>query len=188
MSYVGLYEDCGSRNTFYRLKNRRGAGFKGFESYEEAEFAHRIQSKLAEDNLAPRVYSDVGRIMIPDIDDAGEAMTLSSWGYVTEIAKPMPVCYDDECDGDCHDSCCDNGSIIETVVYCLNDAGLEYVDAHRGNFGFVRRNNQWIPVVIDVGSESFGYVDEKLYGSYPMDDDDGGCDCAECRAFRNPER
>ena len=188
MSYVGLYEDCGSRNQFYILKNRRGRGFKSFESKEEADFAHKVQSKLSQDNLAPRVYSDVGRIMVPDIyDDTGETMTLSSWGYVTEIAKPMPVCYDDNCDGDCHDSDCDNGSTIQTVVYCLNEAGLEYVDGHRGNFGFVRRNNQWIPVVIDVGSESFGDIDERLYGSDPRDDVDG-CDCSVCRNIRNPER
>jgi hypothetical protein len=64
---------------------------------------------------------------------------------------------------------------------------LEYVDGHRGNFGFVRRNKEWVPVVIDVGSESFGYVDERLYGSDPRDDVDG-CDCSECRAFRNTER
>ena len=177
MSYVGLYEDCGSRNTFYRLKNRRGAGFKSFESYEEAEFAHRVQSKLAQDNLAPRVYSDVGRIMVPDGYEDGE-MVLSSWGYVTEIAKPMRVCYDDNCDGDCHNSDCDNGSTIQTVVYCLNEAGLEYVDGHRGNFGFVRRDRQWIPVVIDVGSESFGDIDERLYGEVVE------CNCEPCREAR----
>ena len=187
MSYVGLYEDCGSRNTFYRLKNRRGAGFKSFESYEEAEFAHRIQSKLSQDNLAPRVYSDVGRIMIPDIDDAGEAMTLSSWGYVTEIAKPMPRCYDDDCDGDCYQSGCDNSVIIDNIVDCLAEAGLEYVDGHRGNFGFVRRNREWVPVVIDVGSESFGDWDERIFGMLD-DSEEPSCDCSACREYRNTER
>lgn len=186
MSYVGLYEDCGSRNQFYILKNRRGRGFKSFESKEEADFAHRVQSKLAEDNLAPRVYSDVGRIMVPDGYDDDE-MVLSNWGYVTEIAKPMPVCYNDDCDGECYQSGCYNSVIIDNVVDCLYEAGLEYVDGHRGNFGFVRRNKELVPVVIDVGSESFGDIDERLYGSDPRDDTDG-CDCSECRAFRNTER
>ena len=182
MSYVGLYEDCGSRNTFYRLKNRRGAGFKSCESKEEADFAHRVQKKLSENYLAPRVYSDVGRIMVPDSYENGE-IVLSNWGYVTEIAKSMPVCYDDDCDGYCNDSCCENSVIIDNVVDYLNEVGLEYTDGHRGNFGFVRRNKQWIPVVIDVGSESFGYIDEKLYGLNPKDDADD-CDCSMCRERR----
>jgi hypothetical protein len=177
MSYVGLYEDCGSRNTFYRLKNRRGAGFKGFESKEEADFAHRIQSKLSQDNLAPRVYSMVGRIMIPDSYDDDE-MVLSNWGYVTEIAKPMRVCYNDNCDGECYGSGCYNSVIIDDIVDRLREAGLEYIDGHRGNFGFVRRNKQWVPVVIDVGSESFGDIDERLYGEVVE------CSCEACRVAR----
>lgn len=177
MSYVGLYEDCGSRNTFYRLKNRRGAGFKGFESKEEADFAHRVQSKLAEDNLAPRVYSMVGRIMVPDSYDDDE-MVLSNWGYVTEIAKSMPVCRDEDCGSECFESGCKNSIIIDNIVDCLSEAGLEYIDGHRGNFGFVRRNKQWVPVVIDVGSESFGDVDERLYGEVVE------CGCEACRVAR----
>jgi hypothetical protein len=150
------------------LKNRRGAGFKGFESKEEADFAHRIQSKLSQDNLAPRVYSMVGRIMIPDSYDDDE-MVLSNWGYVTEIAKPMRVCYNDNCD---------NSVIIDDIVDRLREAGLEYIDGHRGNFGFVRRNKQWVPVVIDVGSESFGDIDERLYGEVVE------CSCEACRVAR----
>lgn len=183
MSYVGLYDDCGSRNTFYVLKNRKGVGFKSFENKEKAEFARRVQSKLAEDNLAPRVYSVVGRIMIPSDYDTDE-MTLSNWGYVTEIAKPMPECYDDDCDGDCCGTGCENSITIENVVNCLDESGLEYIDGHRGNFGFVRRNRKWIAVVIDVGIESFGDWDDRIYGGFDDSYEDSGCDCSMCREAR----
>jgi hypothetical protein len=181
MSYVGLYEDAGSRNTFYRLKNKRGRGFKGFESKDEAVFAHKIQSKLSDLDMAPRVYSVVGRIMVPDY--CSDDMILSNWGYVTEIARTLPDCYDDDCDGDCYDSGCKNSYLIDQVVEAMNEVGLEYVDAHRGNFGYIRRNRQWIPVVIDVGRESFDYVDESIYGEYL--DQEPSCNCSFCQRNRN---
>lgn len=179
MSYVGLFEDAGSRNAFFRLKNKRGRGFKSFSDKDEAEFAHKIQTKLSELDLAPRVYSVVGRIMIPDYYNDGDGdMILSNWGYVTEAARTLPQCYDEECDGDCLDTGCSNCYIIENVMSAMVEAGLGYVDGHRGNFGFVRRNRVWIPVVIDVGSESFDYVDAEIYGEYP---DNISCGCSYCR-------
>lgn len=178
--YIGQYEDAGSRNTFYRLKNRK-YGFKSFEGKEFAIFAHNVQKKLAEKNLAPRVYSDVGRIRIPDMYD-NESFELSDWGYITEIAKTMRDCDDECCDGECFQSDCYNGMVIEGVLDDLRNAGLGYVDAHRGNFGYVRRNKAWVPVVIDVGSESFDYVDEKVYGDFWPDSDEY-CGCSDCRRY-----
>lgn len=186
MSYVGLYDDAGSKNAFYIIKDRKigrkRVGFKEFENKREAEFAHRVQKHLSQFDLAPMVYGDVGMIRRHD----GE---LTSYGYLTEVAKPMPECYDEEyCDGECFHSDCSNGTTISEVVDALSENGLEYSDAHRANFGFVRRSGYWIPVVIDVGVESFSDWDEKIYGTFEYDDEDYGCDCSECRALRNPER
>ena len=99
MSYVGLYDDAGSKNAFYLIKDRKigrkRIGFKEFENKQEAEFAHRVQKHLSQFDLAPMVYGDVGMIRRHD----GE---LTAYGYLTEVAKPMPECYDDEyCDGEC---------------------------------------------------------------------------------------
>ena len=63
------------------------------------------------------------------------------------------------------------------VVGMLDFYGLAYSDHHRANFGYVRRNRQWIPVVIDVGIESFDGWDESIYGIYEDNDE---CDCSEC--------
>jgi len=184
MSYVGLYDDAGSKNAFYIIKDRKignkRLGFKEFENENEAKFAYRIQKHLAQYNLAPMTYGDVGRIRYD-----GE---LTNYGYLTEVARPMPDCYDDEyCDGECFESNCKNGITIMQVVSDLYEHGLSYNDSHRGNFGFIRRNKKWIPVVIDVGIESFSDWDEDIYGGfeYRNDDEDYGyCSCHACKKFR----
>ena len=177
MSYVGLYDDAGSKNAFYIIKDgkigRKRIGFKEFENKREAEFAHRVQKHLSQFDLAPMVYGDVGMIRRHD----GE---LTAYGYLTEVAKPMPKCYNPCCDGECFQSECSNETIISEVVYDLHEHGLEYADAHKGNFGFVRRNGHWIPVVIDVGIESFSDWDETIYGNFEYDDDYYCCDCYDC--------
>lgn len=179
MSYVGLYDDAGSRNAFYIIKNkkigRKKVGFKEFENKRKADFAHRIQSHLSRYDLAPMVYGQVGRIRKPDGD-------LTHYGYLTEVARPMPCCGDPDCYNGCFESCCNNGMIIESLVSELADYGLDYCDGHRGNFGFVRRNNKWIPVVIDVGVESFTAWDRDIYGGWDYESDE--CDCSSCRMER----
>lgn len=181
-AYVGKYEDAGSRNTFYRLNNHK-YGFKSFEEKRLAEFAYRVQKRLADFHLAPRVYGEVGRIRIP-IDNY--ETELSDWGYITEIAKPMPYCTEEYCDNDCTiDSDCKNSYDMRSVVDDLDAEGLSYVDAHPGNFGFVRRNRVWIPVVIDVGYESYDDIDLDLYGPDPYDgDEEYDCNCVACRQDR----
>lgn len=177
-SYVGLYDDAGSKNAFYRVKDRKKIGFKEFENETEARFAHKVQKVLAEKSLAPYVYGQVGMIRRHD----GE---LTSYGYLTEIARTMPDCYDDDCDGECFESGCKNSNIIGEVVESLDWHGLQYADHHRGNFGFVRRDKQWVPVVIDVGIESFSDWDTDVYGNFDYEDiDEGLCGCTECRKFR----
>lgn len=185
MSYVGLYDDAGSKNAFYIIKDRKigrkRIGFKEFENKKEAEFAYRVQSHLAQYDLAPMVYGDVGMIRKHD----GE---LTAYGYLTEVARPIPDCYDEEyCDGECFESGCKNSRIIEGVISDLYDVGLTYADGHRGNFGFVRRKGKWVPVVIDVGVESFSDWDKEIYGEFDYDeyDYDNECDCVGCQQYRD---
>ena len=187
MSYIGLYDDAGSKTSFYVVKdkkiNRKRVGFKEFENKQEAEFAHRVQKHLAQYDLAPMVYGDVGMIRRHD----GE---LTAYGYLTEVAKPMPECNDPDC-GECFHSGCNNGAAIDEVVYHLNEHGLDYNDAHKGNFGSVRRKGRWVPVVIDLGVESFSDWDEGIYGKFDYDADSDGyvdsygvCNCVHCQKFR----
>lgn len=187
MSYVGLYDDAGSKNAFYIIKNRRMnrrlVGFKEFLSKDEAEFSYRVQSRLAKYCLAPNVYGDVGMIR------KGGTNELTSYGYLTEVAKPMKECNDNICDGSCMDSDCANGTRISEVVYSLKEHGLEYIDYHTGNFGYVKRDGVWVLVAIDLGVESYGSWDESIYGeceAYEDDDEDGydECNCACCVALR----
>jgi hypothetical protein len=69
----------------------------------------------------------------------------------------------------CFDEDCKNSKVIRDVVSCLDWEGLSYSDAHRGNFGYVRRNKRWIPIVIDVGIESFDDWDSDVYGHFDHD-------------------
>jgi len=183
MSYVGLYDDEGSKNAFYIVKdkkiNRKRVGFKEFENEQEAKFAHLVQSHLAQFDLAPMVYGDVGMIRRHD----GE---LTCHGYLTEVARPMPECHDDDCDGECFGTDCKNGNTIDEVVYDLREHGLDYNDAHKGNFGYVRRKGKWVAVAIDLGVESFTEWDEDIYGQFDYDENDGydGCGCIFCQQQR----
>jgi hypothetical protein len=185
MSYVGLYDDAGSKNAFYIIKDkkigRKRVGFKEFENEQEAQFAHRVQKHLAQFDLAPMVYGDVGMIRRYD----GE---LTCYGYLTEVARPMPECHDDDCDGECFGTDCKNGTTICEVVNSLGEYGLEYIDAHKGNFGYVRRAGSWVAVAIDVGVESFGEWNESIYGEFEDDEDVdsyGSCNCVNCQKFRD---
>ena len=189
MSYIGLYDDAGSKTSFYVVKdkkiNRKRVGFKEFENKQEAEFAHRVQKHLAQFDLAPMVYGDVGMIRRHD----GE---LTAYGYLTEVARPMKECRDENCNGECFQSECSNGTTISELVYDLGEHGLEYNDAHKGNFGYVRRKGSWVPVAIDLGVESFTEWDESIYGEFDYDADDdvdsyGACNCVQCCKFREEQ-
>jgi len=184
MSYVGLYDDEGSRNAFYMVTKKIGRkriGFKEFGNKQEAVFAHRVQKHLAQYNLAPMVYGDVGYIRKYS-DDSGE---FTSYGYLTEVARQMPDCRSEHCDGECFDTSCKNSYIINNVVDAMAFHGLSYTDHHRGNFGYVRREGKWIPVVIDVGAESFEDWNTDIYGYFEYDDPYNPCDCTACEVIRN---
>ena len=174
MSYVGQYNNCGSRSSFYVIDKKRG--FKDFETREHAEYAHRVQSELSMNNLAPLVLSEVGKIRYR------EDMELSGWGYITEIAQ-MIGCGGNDCYcGECED-------ILETktksrqlarLLSKITEMGFDFADAHVGNVGYVIRKGKKVLVCIDCGEESIYYYDaEDEY------DDNCICSCSHCQKRRN---
>lgn len=198
VSYYGQYSDSGSRNSFYQVKNSR-YGFKSFPSKNLANFSHAVQSRLAIDDLAPRVYSPVGRIRIEQEMWVGrqngenifrKENVLSDWGYLTEIAKPY-YCANGH-DYDCGDHCfyegnCKNYDKVRSLIDKVEECGIEYTDAHNGNLGWVTRKKKRVLVVIDVGRESVGefdylqYPDVDMYDEEYQDDDYEHCSCSACR-------
>lgn len=154
------YHSCGSCSSFYTLKNSK-CGFKCFADREDAIYARNIQNILSEYNLAPKVYSEVGRIRI-----GKKRKQFSSWGYITEIAQTLG-CPGNDCDcGEC-DSL---GSVYEeeinSLLSSIEDLGFIFCDAHIGNLGWIKRKGKKILVCIDTGAES---VIEDCYsdrGSY----------------------
>jgi hypothetical protein len=151
-------EGCAS--TFYILS----CGTKGFKEYDskwKADAAHNSQTVLAEHNLAPRVYSEVGKIR-------KRGKKLSHWGYITELAD-LPCCAGNDCD------CCDRYSLeetlfdeIDTLCSDMLDVNFEFHDNHIGNVGYVERDGERILVCIDTGDES-------------VTNFDGDCTCVLCR-------
>lgn len=170
MYTVKKYVDRGSRSSFYKL-NQRGKGFKTFEYKENAEYAHRVQSELAMSNLAPRVYSEVGRIRIGN--------RLSEWGYITEVAKTITP-HQANCDCDyCETLESRYGDEIDSLVSDIEGVGYEFGDCHVGNVGYVKREGFNILVCIDTGEES-------VYGGNGGDyyDDYNRCNCYQCQQYR----
>lgn len=182
-AYIGKYVDGGSQNSFYKVQGRK-YGFKSFPNRSLATFAHSVQSDLAKENLAPMVYSPVCRIRIPNyfMGRAGNTITqmvLSNWGYLTEIAKPF-VCRNRECEGACLDCDCKHGETIADLLAEIEDRGIDYMDAHPANLGYIVRKNERILVPIDFGAESLNDND----GKYPDVCWDGAedfeCSCELC--------
>ena len=162
----------GSRSLFYKL-NQRGKGFKTFLDRHDAEYARDVQLELSRLDLAPRVYSEVGRIRIGD--------RLSRWGYVTEVAKVITP-HRTSCN--CYR--CDNleneyEEEIGELQKRIEDAGYMFGDCHPGNIGYVTRSGRKVLVCIDTGEESV-----QPYES-DYDDDAYACNCNECRKYREEQ-
>lgn len=185
-SYVGKYRDSGSQNSFYKVVGKP-YGFKSFPNKSLATFAHAVQSHLAP-LTAPKVYSPVCRIRIPNYfmqknaDGSSGTLTmmvLSNWGYLTEIATKY-TCRTYDCGGDCANcDWCSNYYAIQDLLNEMNDNGIEYIDVHEFNLGYVKRENKKVLVAIDFGAESLD-ADE----SFPEVCWDGAenteCCCEQC--------
>ena len=146
MAIVGKYENAGSTSAFYVIDNKRG--FKEFCDKYEAEYAHSVQSKLEDWNMAPYVFSQVGKIR----QSNGE---LSGWGYITEIAQTIG-CGGNSCScGECEDSLeFSYDTQINKLSLRMEEVGVSFMDSHIGNVGFVQRKGRKVLVCIDFGSES----------------------------------
>lgn len=184
--YIGRYSDGGSQNSFYRVKGKK-YGFKSFPNKSLATFAHKVQDVLSKEYLAPYVYSPVCRIRVPNyfMGKNGKTethMVLSDWGYLTEIAENYTCTSGDYCDGDCaNDNGCVHNDAIFNLLSNIEGCGLDYIDAHEHNLGYVKRGKQKVLVVIDCGAESVRDID----GVYPDVCWDGAedmeCCCEVCR-------
>jgi hypothetical protein len=189
--YVGKYADGGSKNSFYKMKGRR-YGFKSFPNKSLADFAHAVQRDLSEPyTLAPRVYSPVCRIRIPNYfavsDGKGgirreEKLVLSDWGYLTEIASP---CHCRKCDRYCYENdLCDKYETINDLVSEIYDSfGINYNDTHNANLGYVKRGKNKVLVIVDVGRESMGEIgeyEEPCWAEGTGGDEYEYCSCNKC--------
>lgn len=190
MSYIGKYIDGGSQNSFYRVKGKK-YGFKSFPNKSLATFAHKVQDVLSQEYLAPYVYSPVCRIRVPNyfMGRNGKTITqmvLSDWGYLTEIALPFE-CDSEYCDGDCaYDNGCVYNDTIHTLINDVEGCGLEYIDAHSANLGYVKRGKKKVLVVIDCGAESVRVLDDGIYPEVCWDGaEDFECACENCRGRYN---
>lgn len=196
MSYVGKFAESGSQNSFYKLVGKP-YGFKSFPNKSLATFAHAVQSHLSPYS-APKVYSPVSRIRVPNYfivkDKKGNMITktelvLSNWGYLTEIAKPYR-CTTWDCDGDCS-SCeaCKNYYSIQSLIDELYNCGIDYIDAHENNLGYVVRNKRRVLVPIDFGRESLNPIDELDWPEVCWDGaEDMYCECYVCASkYQEPE-
>lgn len=171
---VGRYDNCGSRSAFYIIDDERG--FKEFYDKDDAEYAYETQDVLSIHNLAPKVLSQVGKIRYSN----GE---LSSWGYITEIAETIG-CGGNECScGECDDDLSyEYADRIRKLVDKIADIGFEFMDAHIGNVGYIRRKGKKVLVCIDCGEES---VYNELSQDDEYDDDYCGCEMCKQRKYQN---
>lgn len=158
-----LFTNAGSRSEFFTVSEN--VGFKTFESKQDAEYAHNIQTELAKYNFAPKVLSRVKRMR-----HRGE---LTGWGFETEVAE-MLGCGGNDCGcGECDDLYDRYSNRIASLCDRIeNKTGLSFVDNHIGNVGIIIRRGYRRLVCIDTGKESVSD------GS-----DDGGisCSCTVCR-------
>lgn len=172
--YNMQYADSGSRCSFYMIDDDRG--FKEFEDKEDAEYARNTQLALAENNLAPKVLSVVGRIRLPENGHYDEQF--SGWGYMTEIAE-MIGCGGNDCDcGECDDIYENHLPKINRLTSKIEDIGYSFADNHIGNVGYIRRRGRKVLVCIDTGRESVFDETDSDYG------DEEECDCYQCQQYR----
>lgn len=156
----GKYKSCGSRSDFFIIDENRG--FKTFANEDYARYAIETQEILSRINLAPKVYSDIGRIRINNI--------LSPIGYITELAEVIKCKHSDDITS-CEDCAFNIGIRLSKKIDKLcceieKWTKYEFVDGHVGNVGYIVRKGKKILACIDTGRESVsdGYDCEYYYG------------------------
>ena len=171
--YNATYVNEGSRSQFYQLDDKRG--FKEFDDIDAAEYARTVQYRLAQYNLAPMVLSEVGRIRNPDKQSNRK---FTGWGFITEIAE-MIGCGGNECDcGECEEVYDRMYRKVNNLRAKISNTGYEFMDAHPGNVGYVKRKGKKVLVCIDTGAESVS--DDDIYDD-DADEDCISCNCSMCQ-------
>lgn len=125
--------DEGGSAGFYILKESKTIGFKEFNSKPNAEYAYKIQKKLAKLGLAPKVYGKICKLEFADYNEH----TYTGWGFLTQIVKISKRL--------------SRQKIQKLVNDIRKKARLSFWDCHEYNIGVYR--NKY--VCIDTGKESF---------------------------------
>ena len=147
--------DEGGSASFYILKESKTLGFKEFNSKPQAEYAYRIQKKLARLGLAPKVYGKICKLKFADYNEH----TSTGWGFITQIVKVSKRL--------------SRQKIQKLVNDIRKKARLSFWDCHEYNIGIYR--NKY--VCIDTGKESF---DENC-NAWGMENP--GPLCTECKKY-----
>lgn len=127
--------DQGGSAGFYLLKESKTIGFKEFNSKSKAEYAYKIQKKLARLGLAPKVYGKICKLKFSDSIGWGSDST--GWGFLTQIVKISKRL--------------SRKKIQKLVDDIRKKARLSFWDCHEYNIGVYK--NKY--VCIDTGKESF---------------------------------
>jgi hypothetical protein len=175
--YNVYYADAGSRASFYIIDEHRG--FKEFESKRDAEYAQEVQFILSNNNAAPKVLSDVGRIVLPEHLRCDEKK-FSGWGFITELAE-MVGCGGNDCGcGECDDIYESIYPKVKRLHNKIERLGYHFADDHVGNIGYIKRRGRKVLVCIDTGRESiYDNNDDVDYSS-----DYNNCSCYQCQQYR----
>ena len=166
----GVFVSSGSRSSFFYYGKDNSVGFKEIGSIAYAEIAIQNQMMLSQYDFAPRVLSELTKIMVPNPFGVGNnKYAKSGWGYKTEVAAVISGCGNSGVCCECEE--CDELEEVmnEEIQRLVNDifdvVGLEFVDAHIGNVGYIIRDNVKKLVCIDTGIESFN-TDYSYYQDY----------------------
>lgn len=152
--------DEGGSAGFYILKESKTIGFKEFNSKREAEYAYKIQKKLARLGLAPKVYGKICKIKVEARHFSGEKWFESTgWGFLTQIVKISKRL--------------SRQKIQKLVNDIRKKARLSFWDCHEYNIGVYR--NKY--VCIDTGKESFDANCDAWGMGTP------GPFCSECKKY-----
>lgn len=152
--------DEGGSASFYTLKESKTLGFKEFNSKPKAEYAYKIQKKLARLGLAPKIYGKICKIKIEYRHFRGDKWFESTgWGFLTQIVKTRKRL--------------SRQKIQKLVDDIRKKAKLSFWDCHDSNIGIYK--NKY--VCIDTGKESF----EEYCNAWGMDNP--GPLCKECNKY-----
>ena len=147
--------DEGGSAGFYTLKESKTIGFKEFVSKSKAQYAYKIQKKLAQLRLAPKVYGQVCKIKI----DCYGYCESTGWGFLTQIVKIRKNL--------------SHRKIQNLVNNIRQKTKLSFWDCHEYNIGIYK--NKY--VCIDTGKESFDSLSDAWGMGTP------GPFCNECNKY-----